>query len=282
MWYTDFLTIYDKPLADVPAETLQQISHDLQRLQSPEPVVTVSVIAYNEERHVPACLWSLSRQQSRYPMEIIGINNDSRDQTAEAFRRCGIEPLLETQHSCGHARQCGLTHARGRYHINIDSDTLYPPHYVEHMVEALERDGVMGVTASWSYMPDAQHPRWQLAIYEACRDVYLWLQHFRRPELSVRGLVFAYRTEEARRHGIRTDIIRGEDGSLALQLKRHGKLVFLHGSSTRAVTGYGTVGADGTLMQSFMRRISMRLASIGTLFTRRDHYDDDPTNLVKQ
>ncbi|BDW78250.1 hypothetical protein BFINE_40450 [Bacteroides finegoldii DSM 17565] len=51
-----------------------------------------------------------------------------------------------------------------------------------------------------------------LKLYEATRDLHLWLQSFKRPELSVRGLVFAYRTDLARKTGIRTDIIRARTG----------------------------------------------------------------------
>ncbi|BDW78249.1 hypothetical protein BFINE_40440 [Bacteroides finegoldii DSM 17565] len=48
----------------------------------------------------------------------------------------------------------------GKYHINIDSDTMYPPKYVETMVDALERPGVVGVSSLWSYIPDEEHSRW--------------------------------------------------------------------------------------------------------------------------
>ena len=99
-------------------------------------------------------------------------------------------------------------HAKGKYHINIDSDTMYPPKYVELMVNALERPGIVAVCSLWSYIPDETHPWLGLKVYETARDVHLWMQSFKRPELSVRGLVFAYRTEYAKRTGIRTDIIR--------------------------------------------------------------------------
>ena len=101
-------------------------------------------------------------------------------------------------------------------------------------------------------------------------------------ELSVRGLVFAYRTECARKTGIRTDIIRGEDGYLALQLKQFGKIAFVRKRRARAVTGYGTVGADGTLFNSFKVRVVSRLKGIGGLFTQKKEYKDEESNLVKK
>lgn len=281
MWYTKYLDVYDKNLAEVDESVLAHIKEGIARLQAPEPLVTVSVIAYNEERHLAACLWSLSEQVCKYPMEIIGVDNESLDRTATIFERCGVRYYTEHRHSCGWARQCGLSHARGKYHLNIDSDTMYPPKYVEMMVEMLEKPGTMGVSSLWSYIPDAQHSAWGLRLFEFCRDAHIWLQHFKRPELSVRGLVFGYRTDLAQQVGIRTDIIRGEDGYLAFQLKEFGRLRFLRHRKARAVTGYGTVGSDGGLWQSFWYRIKKYVGGIGSLFSRKEKYVDQEDNLVR-
>lgn len=279
-WYEHYLQVYEKPFAEAPKEIIEQVKQNLKSLQSEKPVATVSVIGYNEEKHLLACLWSLSETKCRYPIEIIGVDNDSKDRTAEVFEQTGTPYYTEHQHSCGHARLCGLNHARGKYHLNIDSDTMYPPHYVETMIDALEKPGVVAVSALWSYMPDRDHSRWGLKLYEFARDVHLWLQSHKRPELSIRGLVFAYRTEEARRVGIRTDIIRGEDGSLALGLKQYGKIGFVRSRKARAVTGYGTVGADGSLLNSFKVRALKALKGANGLFTERERYEDQDSNLI--
>lgn len=282
MWYTKYLPYYEVGFDEISNGVISSIRERLANVQSEEPLVTVSVIAYNEERHLVSCLASLADSECKYPMEIIGVDNDSKDRTAEVFEKLGVPYFRETEiHSCGGARLCGLRNARGKYHINIDADTMYPAKYVECMVDELEKNGVVGVTSSWSYMPDNEHSRVALFFYEFMRDVYLWLQHFKRPELSVRGLVFAYNTELARKVGIRTDIIRGEDGSLALGLKEYGRLCFIHSHKARAVTGYGTVGADGSLMNSLVTRIKMRMGTITSMFTSKKHYDDEESNLVK-
>lgn len=210
-WYSKYLPVYEKPFAEVPAETVAEVRAKLAERQSDRPLATVSVIACNEEKRLTACLWSLAEQRCRYPMEIIATDNLSKDRTAEIFETLGLPWQRETTPGCGHARLCGLNRARGKYHINIDADTIYPPRYVETMVDALERRGVVAASSLWSYIPDAAHSAAGLWFYELARDTHLWLQSFQRPELSVRGLVFAYDTELARKVGIRTDIIRGED-----------------------------------------------------------------------
>lgn len=139
----------------------------------------------------------------------------------------------------------------------------------------------MAASSLWSYIPDAAHSAAGLWLYELARDTHLWLQSFQRPELSVRGLVFAYDTELARKVGIRTDIIRGEDGSLALGLKPYGRIAFVRSRPGRAVTGYGTVSKDGTLLDSFRVRAVKALKGLGGMFFKKSEYKDEEDNLLK-
>ena len=128
-WYSKYLPVYEKPFAEVPAETVAEVRAKLAERQSDRPLATVSVIACNEEKRLTACLWSLAEQRCRYPMEIIATDNLSKDRTAEIFETLGLPWQRETTPGCGHARLCGLNRARGKYHINIDADTIYPPRF---------------------------------------------------------------------------------------------------------------------------------------------------------
>lgn len=281
-WYSKYLQVYEKEYDEEAFEDIiLGVRNNLAKLQSDNPVVTISVIAYNEEKHLLACLWALSEMKTRYPIEIIGVDNDSKDRTTDIYRAVGLPFYTEYKHSCGYARLCGLKHARGKYHVNIDADTLYPPTYVDAMIEVMEKSScVMGVNATWGYFPDEQHSRIGLYFYTLFRDWYLFLQALKRPELSVRGLVFAYRTEQARKEGIRVNIIRGEDGTLAFGLRKYGRIVFLRKRRARAITGYGTVG-KGSLIGSFARRACQALGKVINLFTSAKEYKDEESNLVK-
>lgn len=280
-WYTKYMEVYEKPFADAPQYIIDEVRNKLAKLQSSQPLVTVSLIGYNEEKRLLACLWSLSEMICKYPVEIIGVDNESTDRTAEIYQATGVPYYTENRHSCGFARLCGLNNAKGKYHINIDSDTLYPPHYVETMIKALEKPGVVAASSLWSYIPDKDHSWISLKLYEFARDVHLYLQSFKRPELSVRGLVFAYQSDYARQVGIRTDIRRGEDGSLALGLKKYGKIVFVRKRKARAVTGYGTISADGSLLNSFKVRVLYALKGIDGIFSKKEAYKDEDSNLIK-
>lgn len=283
-WYKKYLAFYEKPFAEAPPEIVAEVREKIVALQAPEPLVTVSVIGYNEERHLLPCLWSLSEQQCKYPMEIIGVDNNSKDRTAEVFEAVGVPCFRETTPGCGHARLCGLNHARGKYHVNIDADTMYPPRYVETMVDALIKRKLVGVSSLWGYFPDREHSAFGLWFYETMRDLYLFLQSFSRPQKCVRGLVFAYDTQLARKVGIRTDIIRGEDGSLAWSLRPYGKIGFVRKRRARAITGYGTISQDGSLMSSFLIRAKKGTREAWKIVvpTRKEDIRDQESNLLKK
>lgn len=280
-WYDKYLTIYGKPFSEVSQKVIDETRERLARLQSPEPLASIVVIAYNEETHLQACLWALSEICCKYPVEIIGVDNDSKDRTAEIFEKSGIPYYTEYQHSCGYARRCGLQHAKGRFYFDVDSDTLYPPQYYEIMLEHLLKPGVSCVSATWSYIPDENHSKLSLKLYEMTRDLFLWIQHFKRPELSVRGLVFAYNADYGRKEPYRVDIIRGEDGSMALNLKKYGRIVFVRDSRCRAITGYGTIG-NKPMYQSFIENVKTQLKGITRIFYKTNHYEDSDDNLVKK
>ncbi len=282
-WYSNYLSIFEKPLDEIPEATIKEIQYKLKLKEHDNPLVSVIAIAHNEENHILSCLWSLSENKCDYPIEIIVVNNNSTDHTTDVLNLSGVKWLDEPQKGPGYARQCGLDHARGKYHICIDADTLYPPYYIQTFVNHLKKEGVSCAFSLWSFMPDEQHSRIGLFFYELLRDCYLKLQSIKRPELCVRGMVFGFNTEMGRKIGFRTDIIRGEDGSLALALKKQGKLVFIIDRKARALTSNGTLNADGSFFKSFIKRLTKATKSFKALYKKASKYDykDEDSNLIK-
>jgi len=280
-WYDKYLSIYGMPFSEVPQCIIDETRERLAALQSDKPIASIVVIAYNEETHLQACLWAISEIKCKYPVEIIGVDNDSKDRTAEIFEKSGIPYYTEYKHSCGYARRCGLQHSRGKFYFDVDSDTIYPPMYYELLIEQLMKPGIVAVSATWSYFPDANHSKLGLTLFEMCRDMFLWIQHFKRPELSVRGLVFAYNADYGRQEEYRVDIIRGEDGSMALALKKYGKIKFVRDRNCRAITGYGTIGSQ-SLWQSFLQHVKIQSKGITRIFFQKDYYEDSEDNLINR
>ena len=215
----------------------------------------------------------------KYPLYYDAINEKGLGIAGLNF--VGNAHYNEEQKGPGFARQCGLNHAKGKYCVCIDSDTMYPPLYITTMTKALQQKGVMAAYALWSFLPDKHYSQTGLFFYEKLRDVYFNIQHLRRPELNVRGMVFAFQTDTAHKVGFRTDIIRGEDGSLALGLKKYGKIKFVRSRKARAVTGYGTISADGSLFNSFWKRTVKGINNFTSLFHYKEKYEDEDSNLIK-
>lgn len=280
-WYSKYLSVYEKPFNEVPDVLITSTREKLAAMQSDAPLVSIVVIAYNEEKRLTSCLWSLSNQKTAYPIEIIGVNNNSFDETEKVYQTLGLRYYNEQRKSPGFARQCGLDHSRGKYHFFIDADTFYPPLYIDTMMRKLQQPNVSCVGSFWSYYPDNNHSALALRLFELIRDTFLFIQHFKRPELCIRGMVFAFNADYARKEKIRTDIRRGEDGSLALSLKKYGRIAFVRNRKARPVTGYGTLG-NGSLLGSLAFRAKVQLKGISRIFFTKDKYEDSEDNLIKQ
>ena len=100
-WYDKYLSIYGKPFSEVPQEIIDGTRERLAALQSDNPIASIVVIGYNEETHLQACLWAISDIKCKYPVEIIGVDNDSKDRTAE-------------QHGKSDSRQGDAIHRKGK------------------------------------------------------------------------------------------------------------------------------------------------------------------------
>lgn len=281
-WYSKYLEVFEKPFSTAPQHIIDEVKEKLVNVQSDNPVASVVVIAYNDETRLLSCLWSLSESKCKYPLEIIGVDNNSADRTADVYRSVGLKFFNEDKKSCGYARNRGLQEAKGKYYICIDSDTMYPEKYVETMVDALEKPGIVAVTSLWSYVPSKEYPRFWMFFYELFRDIHLYFLSFKRPERSVRGLVFAYVTELGRKVGYRVQIIRGEDGSMAYGLMKYGKIAFVRKRRARAVSCTSTINSDGSLRDAFILRIKGALKGVRKYFVKaKGEVKDQPSNLIK-
>ena len=281
-WYSEYERFYERSWKEVPDTELDRIGVEVQRINEVEaPVASVVFIAHNEESHLYCAIRSIVENDRGVPFELLVINNNSTDGTEDFLRRVGVRYFNETKKGPGHARNCGLDHARGKYYLCLDSDTMYPPYYIRTMVQALQKEGTSCAYGLWSFMTDAQHSAMSMWCYEGLRDVYLRLQQIKRPELNVRGMVFAFPTELGRKYRFRTDIIRGEDGSLALCMKADGKLRLVTSRKARAVTGHGTIDQDGGLGQMFKVRMKKAFGGLFGLFRSKKRYEDKDSNMIK-
>ncbi len=196
-------------------------------LQPSYPEVSIVIPAYNEEESILRTLSSLAKTRSVRSIEIIVVNNNSKDKTEQLASAAGTICVFEKKQGIMHARNKGLSVARGKYVLNADADTIYPPDWVEEMILPLERDeNKILVYGRFAFLPSKERSRFLYYIYELMGDTArMVIRNFVEECILVMGFHSAFRREQ----GIAVDGFThppesGEDGELALKLRKFGKL----------------------------------------------------------
>ncbi len=101
---------------------------------------SVIVPAYNEERWLPATLRALQRAMHEIPLqgELIVVDNNSTDTTAELAREHGARVVFEGYNQISRARNAGAIVAEGQYLVFVDADTYISPPLLAMALQNLE------------------------------------------------------------------------------------------------------------------------------------------------
>ena len=183
--------------------------------------VSIIIPAYNEERHIAACIESLLKQECSDELEIIIVNNASRDRTAkilssyaakypEKIRAINLDRNLGP----GGARNLAAKIARGEILIFLDADMIFPPDFIEKLTRPIKDGLAKATTHAEEYVANLESP-W----------VKVQGQHKRVTNIGRSGEVFrAIITEYFLKHG-------GFDPSL----KYHDDRTFYYKTGTKAL-----------------------------------------------
>ncbi|MBI1316888.1 glycosyltransferase [bacterium] len=254
------LNYFGKTIADVQKEELEGIRARLRQLQSEAPVVSVCMIAWNEERNIVAALSSLSQQRSRYPMEIIVVDNNSADRTAETIRALGARYVSESNQGYAWARQRGVVEARGRFILSADADTVYPELWVETMVKALDKPQIACTYALHAFFTqDGRYPL-GLMVYQWLKYVGIWIKDFKRPHLNCGGAGMGFPKDLAVQvGGYDVNVVRGSDGTLAFELGKLGAVRMVRSVHGQIWTSMRRTELDGSLWNAFWKRFALQM-----------------------
>lgn len=257
-WIEEVNLSYDR-YGEIPQHTFDTINNNLSLLQKKEPIVSIVIAAYNEEVNVLRCLLSLSRMKTSLPLEFIVVNNNSSDQTQKTLDRLHIRSFFQPIQGCGPARQMAQENARGKYILLADADCLYPDTWVDEMMKVLQQPGIVCVYGRYSFLPAPGYPRWQLYILEKLKDVIASYRQIKKPYLNTYGISMGYITEYGLRVGYITVNVRGEDGRLAMDMMKYGKIKPVTSNTARAWTGPRTLAQDGSFIKALGNRVAKEL-----------------------
>lgn len=104
------------------------------------PRFSVVIPAYNEAEFIGDCLDSLMKQDFTGTYEIIVVDNNSSDGTAEVARSRGMTVVREKRQGVCWARQCGTLLATGEIVVSTDADTTYSSDWLSRLDQEFRDD----------------------------------------------------------------------------------------------------------------------------------------------
>jgi len=239
--------------------TLQVISEAYYRnlVKAGDLDISIVMPAYNEEENIVPTLASLCSNITSRNVEIIVVNNNSKDKTEELVKACGVTCILQTIQGITPARNFGLQHARGKYILNADADTIYPNNWIEEMSKPLDKQSVAITYGIFSFIPIGSTGRITYYFYEWFAELTRLYNKYKKTEaVNVYGFNSGFRREEGLQvEGFNHPPGTNEDGFLALKLTEKGFGKMHRVNSAVVWTTDRRIQIDGGLWKGTFKRL---------------------------
>jgi glycosyltransferase involved in cell wall biosynthesis len=111
--------------------------------------ISIIIPCYNEEKGIEKVISDIPKKkllELGYEIEIIVIDNNSKDKTSEVAKSYGVNVLFEKKQGKVPAMMKGFKFATGEIFVTIDGDNTYPSHEIPTLIRAF--DGVDLVVGS--------------------------------------------------------------------------------------------------------------------------------------
>src|SRR5260370_7659718 len=121
-------------------------------------LISVVIPAFNEEGYLGETLASLNRakaflQGEGLAAEIIVVDNDSNDSTADIARALSATVARERQHNVAKVRNSGAKLSNGDVLVFVDADTVVPEKLLSRIVETISAATFFGGALNLHYRP---------------------------------------------------------------------------------------------------------------------------------
>ncbi|WP_159467671.1 glycosyltransferase family 2 protein [Dyadobacter sp. 3J3] len=267
----------NKKFQDLTSQEISALKNSISFFKEETPDVSVVIPAWNEENNIYRTLSSISASSTKYKVELVVINNNSTDGTQNVLDNLGVINYMQREQGTPFARQMGLDLAKGKYHLCADSDTFYPPDWIDCMVEPMvKNEGITGVYGNYAFIPPQENGRFGLWVYEKMARVMIEIRKKNREYLNVYGFNMGFITEVGRTTGgfkvsgsrIYANIVgsdyenEAEDGRMALNLKKAGNLKMVTSSKATVYTSPRRLLDDGSITNAFINRVKRQLKAI--------------------
>jgi GT2 family glycosyltransferase len=115
------------------------------------PLVSIVIPVYNQITYTKTALKSLILNVSKtYTYEVILVNDNSNDATAEILERINGIVNIKNEENIGFLKSCekGIAIAKGKYICLLNNDTIVLSNWLESMVQTLEEESNVGCVGS--------------------------------------------------------------------------------------------------------------------------------------
>jgi glycosyltransferase involved in cell wall biosynthesis len=179
--------------------------------------MTLSVVipAFNEEAILDRTLEAVHATTAGASCEVIVVDNESTDRTAEIAARSGARVITEPVHNIARVRNTGAAAAGGDVLVFLDADTLVSRDLLAAIANVLRDENTIGGAVAVEY---TEFRRWWMKGYVA--GWRFWSRYFDMKQ----GAAQFCRTDVFQRlGGYDESIYMGEDIEFYWRMARHAK-----------------------------------------------------------
>ncbi len=258
---------------EIPQEVFDSLNKNLDRIaQMGEPLVSIVITAYNEEVSILRTVGSLSNLKTNVPYEIVLVNNNSDDDTQMTLDKLHTPNYFQPIQGWGPGRQMGMENAKGKYLLLADANCIYPDCWLDEMLKALQRPGVVSVYGRYRFIAEKGFSRAQLSLLEFSKDIIAEIRHVKRPFLNSYGMSMGFIKDLGLKEGFYMNKTHGEDGRMCYDLMKYGKVMQVKSSKARVWTDVRTLQKSGSFTKVFFKRLTKELKRFGIYFNTKMKY----------
>lgn len=139
--------------------------------------ISFIIPAFNEAQLIEQCLHSIASSVADnsaygYTYEVIVVDNNSTDKTAQLATRAGAQVVFEPVNHIARARTAGANAAQGDWLVFMDADCLMNSGLIGDIFELIKQGRHVGA-GSTLYMPD--QPWWAEILLRIWTILSVWL-----------------------------------------------------------------------------------------------------------
>jgi glycosyltransferase involved in cell wall biosynthesis len=141
--------------------------------------LSIVIPAFNEARLIESCLQSVSASivangRPDFTSEIIVVDNNSTDNTAELAKQAGVRVVFEPVNQIGRARNAGAAEATGDWLLFVDADSILNPGLLGDILQLIEDGKSVGCGSTIKMEGVQWWASWTLRFWTGVSILFRW------------------------------------------------------------------------------------------------------------